>query len=619
MMRMRYRNGCRGREGIALLYAVFGAFVAVGMVTVMFTMAGVTNTRAQGKRSRVQAQYLAEGAIEELKLQMKVAKANWTLSELMQGWADETGQAEDQNDPDLYPTVDVAGTEVRFEVKQTAPSENVADPAGFETELTPYEVEAVAEVDGLRERAGKVFYLEATPIFTYAVFYTEDLEIQPGPDMTLGGRVHSNGDMYLGCGSTLTMDTNYVHSAGDIFRRRKDNPVSNGTVDIRKWVSNPFDPLEPAEFVTMNSESQMGSVPSDSGYDSDFTEGWDDNRDGDFDDAGDWLPFLAGALDLWGEPTGYTDGTGHTVLTGGHGIQEAATPEIGSIKAYQAVEGGGYEWDDVEKEYAYVGPGNGTHDKGFYHANAGLSIVVDKDGNGWTAYDGNGDPVPEFDLNGAVTLADLYDARQSDARGNHTAVLQIDLELLSGSNAWPDNGLLYSAHYGMGEGLAAKGVFLTNGSELATALSVVTEGSAYVHGDYNTENKKGAAVIADAVNLLSNAWDGSKGEGDLPDADDTTYNLAIVTGNDATEGGKYNGGLENLPRFHEKWSGKKAVINGSFVCPWESDYATGEWKYGGDRYTAPKRWWSYDTFFNDPNNLPPFYPQVVETRDVVSW
>ena len=211
---MQVSRGIRGRrDGVALLYAVFGAFVAIGMVTVMFTMAGVTRTRSEGKRSRVQAQYLAEGAIESLKLQMKDAKANWTLPELMQGWADQTQAAEDEGDPDLYPTVDVAGNEVRFEVKQIAASENVADAAGIETELTPYEVETVATIDGIQRRAGKVFYLEASPIFTYAVFYTDDLEILPGPNMTLGGRVHSNGSMYLGCGNTLTMDTNYVRAA----------------------------------------------------------------------------------------------------------------------------------------------------------------------------------------------------------------------------------------------------------------------------------------------------------------------------------------------------------------------------------------------------------------------
>ncbi len=44
-------------------------------------------------------------------------------------------------------------------------------------------------------------------------------------------------------GNTLTVDTNYLHSVGRMFRHRKDDPTkSGGTVDVRHWVANPFDP-----------------------------------------------------------------------------------------------------------------------------------------------------------------------------------------------------------------------------------------------------------------------------------------------------------------------------------------------------------------------------------------
>ncbi len=148
---------------------------------------------------------------------------------------------------------------------------------------------------------------------------------------------------------------------------------------------------------------------------------------------------------------------------------------------------------------------------------------------------------------------------------------------------------------------------------------MVSEGPLYVQGDFNTVDKKGAAVIGDAVNPLSNSWTGSKSQGTLPKASDTTYNMAIVTGNHETSVGSYNGGFENLPRIHEKWSTKNCNITGSFVNAWQSRYATGEWSYGGDVYAAPKRNWAYDTFFNDVDNLPPFTPRVVTSVDVASW
>ena len=69
------------------------------------------------------------------------------------------------------------------------------------------------------------------PIFQFAVFYEQDLEILPGPDMTLGGRVHSNRDMYLGARSSLKVDS-WTTAAGDLYHGRKDDPSDAMTGDV---------------------------------------------------------------------------------------------------------------------------------------------------------------------------------------------------------------------------------------------------------------------------------------------------------------------------------------------------------------------------------------------------
>jgi hypothetical protein len=151
-------------------------------------------------------------------------------------------------------------------------------------------------------------------------------------------------------------------------------------------------------------------------------------------------------------------------------------------------------------------------------------------------------------------------------------------------------------------------------------VTVVSEDPVYIKGDFNTVNKKGAAVICDAVNLLSNAWNDSKtAASGLPTASNTTYNLAFVTGNVPTPdgGGDYSGGFENLPRFHENWSGKTASIVGSFIKIFESQFARSPWVYGGNVYQAPIRNWTYDTALNDMANLPPFTPSAVYFQRVV--
>ena len=79
-------------------------------------------------------------------------------------------------------------------------------------------------------------------------------------------------------------------------------------------------------------------------------------------------------------------------MTGQHGVGEAVTPEIGSIQL----------WEETA-------PGSGEYEKG-YHANAGLAIVVDEDGQTFTATDVDGNDVTE-DIAAAVTLTGVPDMR----------------------------------------------------------------------------------------------------------------------------------------------------------------------------------------------------------------
>ena len=189
---------------------------------------------------------------------------------------------------------------------------------------------------------------------------------------------------------------------------------------------------------------------------------------------------------------------------------------------------------------------------------------------------------------------------------------------MNSSGAFPDNGLIY-AYREDASSAQPNGIRITNASELEKSMTLVSEDPVYVHGDFNTVNKKGAAVMSDAVNLLSNAWDDSKASGSLPAATNTQFNLSMVTGNVRTPdgGGSYSGGFENLPRFHEKWSGKSATIRGAFINIYESEIAKSPWAYGGDRYKAPIRDWQYDPDLNNMDFLPPFTPNAVYFRRVL--
>ena len=589
------------RRGTALVAALFAAIVAASMVAILMTVSHSRSKHVNVDRHSATARYMAEGALEVAKKELQVAIANWSPVP-------------------VGGIVEINGQDVAYATVATGLDTLAMDSAGIQTMVTGYELRAVGQSLNSTGVVNRIINAQATPIFQFAVFYDNDLEIFPGPDMTLGGRVHTNGDMYLGSGSTLTVNSNYLHSVGGIYRARKDDPTdSSGTVKVRKWVENPYDVSEPEEYVNMYSSSEMAGfgVTTDSGYDSAFTSGLDINGDGDFYDADEWLPWGPGALETWKEPLGYAGGHGNTVMSDSHGVTEAVVADIESIAMYEEKDGGSYRWDAGTQTYVPSAPGAGTHDPGFFHANADLSIITYDDGS-WDAFDGTGISVKAL-LSTTVKQYSLYDARQASGSGTNTPVTEIDIDKLNASGAFPSNGLLYAAHYGMGTGTDAKGILLKNGEELKAPLSVVSEGSIYVQGDYNTVRKKGASVMADAVNLLSNSWDGRKAPGELPGASETTYNAAIVMGNHESHVGRYNGGLENLPRFHEKWSGVPCNIKGSFVNTWYSRFATGIWKYGGDRYQAPGRNWHYDSDFNTVANLPPFTPMAVTADEVVTW
>ncbi|MEM6671855.1 MAG: hypothetical protein AAF726_03370 [Planctomycetota bacterium] len=589
----------KSESGIALVYAVFGTLAVASMASIMFTMAGVSDRRADLTRGSSQARFLADGALNVVVKELQGALAAWDT-------------------PPTAGTMSVAGVDVQYSVEVLGPQVQTVARDGVVNLVQPFEVEAVAVVDEVVVRSHRIVNARWTPLFQFAVFYNDDLEIHAGPDMTLRGRVHSNSGIYIGGGQTITLDTNYVHAVDGIFRWSKRAQLpTHGSVDIRRWVENPFDANEPSEFELMLSATQF-PADSISGYDSAFRQGYDDDGNGDFFGANDWLPFMLGAKDLWGPPAGYLGEPGHTVMTGSHGVTEAVTPPLESIQMYDQTEGGSYTLDPVTRDWNFVGAGNGTHDRGYYYDNAGLAVVVDPATRTFEVFDGLGNEITPF-VSDAVTLTSVPDMRQSAGGNERVPAVQIDMGALAQTSYFPSNGLVFAAHGIMGEGAAAGGVVLTNGAELAGALTVVSPGSVYVQGDYNVVDKKGAAVIGDAVNLLSNSWDGTKAPGTLPVATETTYNFAMLTGSYETTSGRYNGGLENLPRFHENWNNVACNIAGSFVNLYDSQFATGDWMYGGDRYTAPIRNWQYDSDFNSLSALPPFTPMAVNSAPVVTW
>ncbi len=112
--------------------------------------------------------------------------------------------------------------------------------AGLHALVKSYTITSLGSspIDNSKVQLTQAFETALVPLYQFAVFYGNDLEIAPGPDMNLIGRVHSNGNMWLQSGSTLKMDS-YVTASGHILHGRKGaGSLDNGDVLIKNGSGN---------------------------------------------------------------------------------------------------------------------------------------------------------------------------------------------------------------------------------------------------------------------------------------------------------------------------------------------------------------------------------------------
>lgn len=174
-------------------------------------------------------------------------------------------------------------------------------------------------------------------------------------------------------------------------------------------------------------------------------------------------------------------------------------------------------------------------------------------------------------------------------------------------------------------------------------FTVAAENPVYVLGDYNTnatdttwstppveQPHAAAALIADAVSLLSNNWTdqnsfSSPSSSTTRVGATTYYRTAIAAGKNMTFpapnwiianqfGYGTDGGVHNFLRFLEDWTNKTLNYKGSLVSLYYSTYDTGVFKCCNNAvYHPPTRVYQFDTLFTTPQGLPPGTPMF---RDV---
>jgi Tfp pilus assembly protein PilX len=162
-------------------------------------------------------------------------------------------------------------------------------------------------------------------------------------------------------------------------------------------------------------------------------------------------------------------------------------------------------------------------------------------------------------------------------------------------------------------------------------FTVATENPVYVQGDYNASGSFNgahsyAAVMGDAVTLLSNSWNDYVSFNfpyDLSNrvASTTWYRMAIAVGkgpafaqpSGTAQDFGTDGGTHNFLRYIENWGGSTLNYLGSLVSLYFSRQATGTYKCCTVVYSPPTRAYAFDSEFLVPSQLPPGTPRF---RDI---
>jgi hypothetical protein len=426
------------------------------------------------------------------------------------------------------------------------------------------------------------FKSRLVPMFQFAAFYNKDLEIYPGPPMSLDGPVHTNGDLYTGAedGLSITGQVTVSYAAsgagGELYNGRKYDDCCSSP-DVRIWNGAEALPLPsgPARWHVSLAEQ----LP------------WNG-----------WIRSHMNPLTV--PPPEALDPVPGQVYWDEAELRLVLDLDAGSIEVRTPDD----QRDDAASTALAGCPGSiggraAGHTSDLYNWREGTAIEL-----------------LEVDVRAVLDCAEahpvLFAGRGLDDVTHGGLVWSLGVVREDTPVGTPNN---FGVRLRRGSRLAP-----SSGSPEISGLTVVTNQALYVLGDYNSAPGawKPAAFLADSINVLSNDWNDAASDEDVAArrAAHTSIYAAFLAGTDSSGGVEqqplagngnevYNGGLENYPRLHEDWHDRTLTYRGSFVSLNRPRHAHGVWDV--QSYVPPDRDWAYDTRFNDARNLPPLTPRFV--------
>jgi hypothetical protein len=432
--------------------------------------------------------------------------------------------------------------------------------------------------------------------WTYAMFYNDDLELQPSAAMTVDGPIQANGNLYIGTSNLTTLDR--VSYGGSYVNGYSPNDGQHSGSPTAPNFAGSLPPSQQPPFLpfgwNLNINNADGTTNNDSYHELIEVPASGTDPLGNvryYNQAG-----IKVLIDSSNNVT-YYNAAGTVVSTSSSGNDKQIALLLNSaITKNQGL------WDPRENTYVRA-------------ANVDVGVLK-------TAIDAG--TITGF--NGVIYIA--------DTTTNGTVVTS----KLGGTS----NNV----------NTTERAIRLVNGTILPSGkssvsnvagLTVVSANPVYIQGNYNTGGnsppsnsgtytdpdvtgytRKAAAVVGDSVNVLSGAWSDVNSPNGIASrvATNTTVNAALVSGivPSGSSGSNYSGGGENFVRFLEDWTGKSFTYYGSMVELYKSTQGTGVWNGSGlTVYKAPGAHIYYDPNFGTYTSTPPGKLQLAAYLQQQRW
>lgn len=500
-----------------------------------------------------------------------------------------------------------------------------------------YEVAAqVRETGGNAERLrhpgirlSRTVQVELVPVYQYAIFYENTLELDAGQRIDVVGKVHANGDFYL-----TTSSEAWYHKAITVANRFYAGiyAPSNGRGNTS------------SNNINVTTNNGAGGWERVQGTEASSTQ-WLDSR------YGNWA---SEALDKF---NGYIKDRTHGVMPVQLPLPSEYSPRV-----------------IIEPADANDSPAVANQKFANF---AALKITGDpRNASSITVRDAAGNIVPKtyVDAGGTtrtwVTTTSIYNGREMKM----VDIIDVDAgrlrEAVNLGRIDIGNGVVYvqpTQPTGSTANSRQSAARLSNARLLPSdpydSFSFVSNAPVYTKGDVNkpanASDRKMVLIAGDSINVLSNNFkdtDYDAGSTNVPansafpiaststgnngpnvGALPTETNAIFMGGNTPSDGsppasagsysyyGRYSGGAENYFRYLESWgSSNPHTFNGTIMNLWQSEIAWKSWdknatmgQQSSGYYGPPRRIWSWDATF--ATKFPPPHWPTFWIFNTVDW